>query len=474
MTAPRIDRFRLIGKGEGPGSPASGRLRPHLGWVALTAGVLLTLFLRYLKGYTSYGFPATDWATRAVIFRSLIDGHVREFLATASQGDSMILRAPIALVTGLLGGSDVAVYRAVAVPALLAAGWLGLWCVERMRDWHAGTTARGLTLGLLIASPIVISDLTESHSEELLGAVLCVAAMACASQGRWRPTALLLGLAMANKHWALLVALPILLVLPQRRVAAALVASAITALTIVPSMLVGSISAATSQATTTGAIGEFNLSQVWWLFGRRTPGGVVAPHWLQLVAHPLIVALCLLVALVWWGARRPRGLSEGLLLMAFLLAIRALLDPADNEYYLLPMLTTLATWEAVCARRLPLAAIAWTAFQALWFGPIGGHLAPDAANVVYLAFSLPALALLGLRALAPQRLRRLDLARLARRAPGLLAPRGASSSSTSTPTGGDGGQPATISSLGKWLSRSQPSSPTTTRSSMRTPVTPGR
>src|SRR5215210_3247444 len=62
--------------------------------------------------------------------RALVHGDVATFLQTAPiEGPSLLLRAPFALGAWLWGASDMAIYRMVAVPALLAGAALAvaLW-----------------------------------------------------------------------------------------------------------------------------------------------------------------------------------------------------------------------------------------------------------------------------------------------------------------------------------------------------------
>ena len=76
-------------------------------------------------------------------FSALTHGHVLEFLRLApAYGGSLVERAPFALLPGLWGGGQLAVYRMVALPCLLAVAAFGVWLCARMRDagrpalWH--------------------------------------------------------------------------------------------------------------------------------------------------------------------------------------------------------------------------------------------------------------------------------------------------------------------------------------------------
>ena len=82
-----------------------------------------------------YGFAWNDYDTEArPAFDALTHGHVLEFLRLApAYGGSLVERAPFALLPGLWGGGQLAVYRMVALPCLLAAAALGVWLVAQMR-----------------------------------------------------------------------------------------------------------------------------------------------------------------------------------------------------------------------------------------------------------------------------------------------------------------------------------------------------
>jgi hypothetical protein len=75
-----------------------------------------------------YGFAWNDYEEEArPAFDALVHGHVTAFLRLApAYGGSLVERAPFALVTRLWGGGELAVYRMVAVPCLLAAALLGV------------------------------------------------------------------------------------------------------------------------------------------------------------------------------------------------------------------------------------------------------------------------------------------------------------------------------------------------------------
>ena len=160
-----------------------------------------------------YGFAWNDYENEAKpAFDALTHGHVLEFLRLApAYGGSLVERAPFALLPGLWGGGALAVYRAMAVPCLLAGAVLGVWLCAQMRAIGRTTLSRAVAVGVCVANPLTLQALELGHPEELLGACLCVAAVPLAARDRPVWAGVVLGLAIANKEWALLAAGPVLL-----------------------------------------------------------------------------------------------------------------------------------------------------------------------------------------------------------------------------------------------------------------------
>src|ERR1039458_7225795 len=164
-----------------------------------------------MGGLGLYGFAWNDYEIEAKpAFDALTHGHVLAFLRLVpAYGGSLVERAPLALLPGLWGGGQLAVYRMVALPCLLAAAALGVWLVAQIRrpagqrsSAHS-TLAKAIVLGICVVNPLTLQALELGHPEELLGAVLCVAAVLLAARDRPVWAGLALGLAIANKEWAL-------------------------------------------------------------------------------------------------------------------------------------------------------------------------------------------------------------------------------------------------------------------------------
>ncbi len=382
-----------------------------------------------------YGFAWTDYEHEVQpAFEALAHGHPLAFLQLAPvYGGSLVERAPFALLPGLWGGGSLAVYRMVALPCLLASAALGIWLVARMRSEGRSALARGVTLAVCVANPITLIALEFGHPEELLGACLCVAAVLFASRGRALWAGALLGLAIANKQWALLAVGPVLLALPARRRLPSLASAGAVLAAVVGPLLVAwntaSPAVAHSRAVAEAPGAIFQPWQLWWFLG--TPNHVpplksgspyplsapltshpqwrLTPPWLPGIVHPLILAVGVaLVAAFWLKRRRETGAGavgerDALLLLALVMLVRCLLDEWDFIYYLLPFVLALLAWEVTGPRRdrppvlaLSSSALAWVSFE--W---LPSHAAPDLQAAFFIAWSLPLALALGVRLFKP-------------------------------------------------------------------------
>jgi hypothetical protein len=357
-----------------------------------------------------YGFAWNDYDNEArAAVEALVHGHPVAFLQLApAYGGSLIERAPFALLPGLWGGGALAVYRALALPCLLAAAALAVWLNARMRAAGAGAGARALAVVLCAASPVALPALELGHPEELLGAVLCVAAVLLAGGAagdRARPLAAgaALGLAVAGKPWALLAAGPVLLVLPPpARLRCALAASAVAAVILAPLVLVpGGGYVTSTRGAASSAVPIFQPWQLWWFLGRHgalvhgafgvaKPGYRTPPSWTGAASHPLVVLLGLALPAVLWLRRRRLDQREALLALALILLARCLLDTWDAVYYTLPFLFALLAWEtAARPRRPPLLAFAATIAVWISFRWLPERASADTQAAVFLAWTLP-------------------------------------------------------------------------------------
>src|SRR4051794_9704668 len=264
------------------------------------------------------GFAWSDYEYADLVpMQALMRGDWHAFFDRAPlEGPSLLLRAPFALLAHLWGGGDLAVYRMVAVPGLLAGAVLGvvLWSVRRER--YPASRWAGLVLLLAAGNPVTLRALYTGHPEELLGAALCAGAVLAALWRRPWLAAVLLGLALADKAWAVLAIGPVLVALDRRRLPVLALSGAIALAFVAPFLLASEGSrGAMVNAGSTG--GVFQPWQLWWFLGEHghvvrgfdgvaKPAFRVAPAWLGAFTHPLIVGLGVPATLV-FARRRGTG-----------------------------------------------------------------------------------------------------------------------------------------------------------------------
>ncbi len=362
-----------------------------------------------------HGWSWPDWQTEArPAVDSLLAGHVSRFLEIAPvYGGSLILRAPFVQLTTLWGGGELSIYVASAAPCLLAVGALGVWLAARMRALRRSRGACAIALVLCVANPLMIPALRLGHPEDLLGAVLCIAAVLCAMKQRPTWAAVLLGLAIPNKEWAVLAVGPVLLALDRAHLRALVITGLTAGLLIAPFALAASRGAAAQTAATgisTGAI--FQPWQIWWFLGTHghitsglNAGYRTPPEWIESISHPLIAAIMVPLTGLYAGVRRRfacRELNGPLLLLALLLALRCILDPWDISYYALPFLLALVTWESLSFDRIPVLSLlaafaAWFVFEET--NALG--LSHDVQALVFCITSVPTVAALSVALYAP-------------------------------------------------------------------------
>ncbi len=401
------------------------RLRENL--PALTGATVGILIIGWL-GLTDWAWTDYDNEARPA-FDALLGGHLLRFLhLVPAYGGSLVMRAPFVLVPKLWGGGELAIYRAAAAPCLVASAVLGVWLVSRMRAAGQTRVARAAALLLCVANPMTLSTLESGHPEELLAAVLCVAAVLAALRDRAIWAGLLLGLAVANQEWAIVAVGPVLIAMSGHRIRALLTAGAAGSALLLPLVAAGGFVGQLKGASMpTSSI--FTPWQLWWFIGPHRhviPAGQpwntrLDPAWVTQLAHPLIIAIALPLALLSAYAvrRRPaRRTHDALLLLALLLLLRCALDPWDNWYYPLPFLLALLAWEALTAQRPPVMAVvasfaAWFLFQ--WAVPSRGF-TPDAQSLLFLLFAVPTLIAIVVALYLPATAGRLRL-RLGQRTP---------------------------------------------------------
>jgi hypothetical protein len=342
---------------------------------------------------------------------------------------SLVLRAPF--VALLYGGSLDAVYYAGVLPCVAAVVALGLALRRRMLALGRPELAATLVAAIALLNPGVFRAIHWGHPEELLGGALCALAVFAAARDRWLGAAVLLGLAVCTKQWAVIAVVPVLLAAQHRRLPLALVAGAVALAFTLPSILAAPDTFVSQQRHVAQVGTASGPANVWWLIAEpRTaaereavvPGfAYEIPAWLAPLTHPMIVLAALPLGLLFWRRRAALQPEDALGLLALLMLLRCVLDPWNNDYYHAPFLLALLAWEATArggwprltlfagaalALTFPASAVTFTELSAG-----GGVLA-----VTYLAWSVPLAAWLFVTLLAPG-IRHAAVAALRRRLP---------------------------------------------------------
>jgi len=329
----------------------------------------------------------------APAIEALIHGHLHAYLASepAMGPFATLAQAPFAA----LGATHLAEYQWASFACLLALAALGLY-LARLAGRRGAPRASQVLLPLLcLLNPLTFAAIETGHPEELLTAALAVAAVAGAAEGHGTRAAILLGLGVASKQWAVIAIFPTLMALPARRMRCGLLAGFVTVALMLPGLIAAPESFFNVQGHAASGGGIATIWSAWYPVTSEVTlhfdGGLTGtvhqlPSWLEALTHPLIVGLVFAIPLALWARRGRFGLAgnEAMALLALLALVRCALDPVDNLYYHAPLLLALIGWDAMTADRLPLRALAGMAV-ALFFHSWSRHLGDlQDFNAVYL------------------------------------------------------------------------------------------
>ncbi len=386
-------------------------VRAMLPWLVAAASSAILVWLAMRT-------PAfTDYETEAeASVRALRNGDLAAFLREMpAYGGSLVLRAPFAVLANLWGGGGTAAYRLLAVPGLIAAAILGMTLhrgLVRHPPARWPRTAAWAALLLCVANPVTAQALELGHAEELLGGALCAGAALAAVRSRPGWAGLLLGLALANKTWAVAAVIPVLLALDRGQLRAMVVAAGTAGAVLAPLALLGpDATGAGSALGSTGTI--FQPWQVWWFLGEHAgvvhgvfadrPGYRTPPSWIGEVSRPALAVGTIGLGALCWVIRRGRSREDAILVLATIMLARCVLDPWNIAYYHLPFLLALTTWEVVAHRRLPVVAATATLLTYGTLRFVLPYVGADTEAAFYLAWSVPTLMFMTFRVLAPGR-----------------------------------------------------------------------
>lgn len=371
---------------------------------ALALGGALALWM--LSGTDPYW---SDWGQQDASFVGmLLRGDLEGFMdgPAPSHLGSLLLRAPLFLLAGVLGGAEDEAFFAVKAVALLVLAGLAGWLLGRARKAQASVGSLLLIAFVTAASPIAGRALDNGHPEDLLAACCAIFGVLAARGGRPSAAGLLIGLGIVLKQWPILACLPAMAVAPRRPWRVLAVAAPVAAsMLFLPLLLRGGGGVAGGLQTAAGDI--WRAHQLFWPLGidNPDPGALrpkLPPEWFLSLPRLLIVGLSVPLTALWWRHRRNGGghPDDVLLLLALLFMGRCLFEPWNNVYYHLPFLLTLATWEVVRRRAAPVLTLfatgmTWFSFHT-WFEFVDVY--SDATYVMYMSWTLP-LAFVLLRAL---------------------------------------------------------------------------
>src|SRR3954447_2861215 len=137
-------------------------MRPR--WSALAPWALFASVCAAATGWSalSGGFAFTDYDHEgAPAFGALAHGDVGGFVsAVPSYGGSFVLRAPFALLAGLLGAGEDGIFVAVALPGLIAVGVLAALLARRARRRGWPVWACVAVVGVALASQPTVNALS--------------------------------------------------------------------------------------------------------------------------------------------------------------------------------------------------------------------------------------------------------------------------------------------------------------------------
>jgi hypothetical protein len=352
----------------------------------------------------------SDWGVQVGnVVSLLMQGEVSRFVeeAPATYLPSLTLRSPLFLLAALFGGNeDDAFFVAKGFALLLLAG-LAAWLMTHARARGADWKVLLLIAFLVAGSPIALQSLQYGHAEDLMAAFLSIAGVLAASRGRLTTAGVVLALAFVLKQWPILAWLPALAVAPRRPWQILATAVPVAALFFVPLLF---REAGGNPILSTEAGSVWRSHQWFWPlgvenpnFGPKSPWPKQSPDWFVPIPRLLIVGLSVPLTALWYR-RFKRGDAhrhDVLLLLAVLFLGRVVLEPWNIDYYHLPLVLTLATWEVLRGRVpiLSLLATAGTYFSfTTWLEfQVYGH----ATYVMYASWTVPLAVVLVRRLLFP-------------------------------------------------------------------------
>lgn len=222
-----------------------------------------------------------------------------------------------------------------------------------------------VTLLIVAILPPVIECLTEYfHPQDLFALAFALGSIACMMRGRWAWTGVLMALAFTSNQFVLLIAVPMIILVPSNRRIRTLVAGAATVLVVLVPIIVLTSGRALRYALIGSTFTRVQPQQDPWL--SETHGAL-------LVIVTRVPPLALAILLAWWAQRRlgPRVMDPVPLLSIFAttLTLRLVFEPRVLGYYFAAAAVMLLLLEAARGR-IRGASIAWMVVLILAINPV--------------------------------------------------------------------------------------------------------
>jgi hypothetical protein len=335
---------------------------------------------------------------------ALVHLRIHEFLqARPAMGPlSLVFRAPFAALGQAVGhgGSHhfyLDDYRYGVFACLLAVLAIGI-AIGRSLERQGRPPLVCAAVALAgIFNPVTFRAIHFGHPEEVLGSALLVGSMYAAMRRKPWLSLTLVALAVLNKQWAL-VGLPAVVLTLSVTVgwkqlrAAGLVILGVGVLVIVPALIVDAHSLYVATKNLGDLRGTYTFpADIWYgIAPDLTPARAAnslhglrdIPDWLGLIARPLIIAVGIVVPIVFLRRLRGDVQKRAFPLLALVMLLRCLLDPADNSWYHLPFLLSLVVADAI-GGRFYATAVAYV----LLYAPTALKLSPDALAFFYVCWA---------------------------------------------------------------------------------------
>jgi hypothetical protein len=296
--------------------------------------------------------------------------------------------------------SQLRLYRFGLFPCLMALVLMAAAGAAVLRRHGRPLWTQLLVAALMLGLPLWRNCIALGHPDEFVTAGLTIGAVLSAGTGRWKLAAVLLGLGLASKQWALLALPATALAAPRHtRLRTAVFSVAVYAACMIP-MALGNPQRFVD-AMTAPSLGSHNVvdaMSIW--FPTAAPNDIRVfdgvtyltiprrhvAHWIEGLLHPMQVLLAWVLSFCFVLRKREWNLAQVFQLLALIFLLRCMLQTGDKDYYHVAFIASLAMYEGLTSG-LPVLTLIVTAAFLPRFGIDLSSLQRE--NVLYLAWSIP-------------------------------------------------------------------------------------